>query len=408
MSAPEMKNQNTGPEFYGLLAEFRTPDDLLHACEAVRDAGYTKWDSHMPYPVHHFEEKMGIRMTILPWIVLGGGITGLFGGLAMAYWMNGIDYPWIISGKPLFSLPAFFPIMFELTILLAAFGAFFGMWALNKLPEFHHPVFTSERFKRATNDRFFIHIAANDPVFEKEKTRALLEKAKAVAVEDIFDEGDPRVPSMLKYGIALAITLTLIPAAVAYRARHMTSPEPRVHVFFNMDNQPIYKTQKASPFFADGRTMRKPVEGTVARDEILDDPYLTSGLEPDGDYGTGFPGSIEVTESFLRHGKSRYEVFCAVCHGIDGAGNGMIHQRAQQVPTAGWVPPTNLHERRIRTQPEGMIYETILKGRRNMPPYGHQMSYTDAWSIVAYVRALQLAENAPIDAVPTQHREQLK
>ena len=157
-----------------LLAEFESAHDLLKAAEKVRDAGYKKWDCHTPVPVHGLDRAMGLRRTILPWICLGGGLTGCAIALVMQLWMNGIDYRLIVSGKPFFSVPANIPITFELTVLLAAFGAFFGMLILNNLPLHYHPLHRSERFRRATSDRFFISIEADDPAFDGEKTEAFL------------------------------------------------------------------------------------------------------------------------------------------------------------------------------------------------------------------------------------------
>jgi hypothetical protein len=164
----------TPVQVLGYLAEFDDPHLLLHACEKVRDAGYTHWDAHTPFPVHGLNDAMGLKPSKLPYLVLGGGVTGLGLALLMQYWMNVLDYPYLISGKPLFSVPANIPVIFELTVLLSAFAAFFGMLAINGLPRYHHPVFYSARISRATDDRFFISIDARDPKFEREATGQLI------------------------------------------------------------------------------------------------------------------------------------------------------------------------------------------------------------------------------------------
>jgi hypothetical protein len=164
----------SAPRLYGLLAEFQTPEQLLAACEKVRDAGFTRWDAHAPFPVHGLNDAMGIRPTRLPWFVLAAGLTGAAVGVTMQWWMNAVDYPWIVSGKPFWSLPANVPVAFEVTILLAAATAFVGMLALNGLPRLHHPLFKSARFRRATADRFFISIEADDPRFDPERTESFL------------------------------------------------------------------------------------------------------------------------------------------------------------------------------------------------------------------------------------------
>jgi hypothetical protein len=166
-----------------VLAEFSTTADVMHAAEKVRDAGYTRWDTHTPFPVHGMDAAMGLKDSRLGWIVLGAALTGLGGAYAMMYWMNGVDYPFVVGGKPPDALPSMVPILFELTILLSAFGAVFGMFHLNRLPRHNHPIFESDRFRSFSDDRFFLSIEAEDPKFNLEKTKALLEAAHASHVE---------------------------------------------------------------------------------------------------------------------------------------------------------------------------------------------------------------------------------
>ncbi|MDQ3032910.1 MAG: DUF3341 domain-containing protein [Myxococcota bacterium] len=170
------------------LAEFETPGTVMKAAERVRDAGYRRWDVHTPFPVHGMDRAMGMPDSRLGWIVLACGLTGCASAFAMMYWMNGLDYPLVIGGKPPDALPSMVPVMFELTILLSAFGAVFGMFGLNQLPRHNHPVFHSERFERATDDRFFISIEAADEKFDLEDTRALLESLGAANLELIQEE----------------------------------------------------------------------------------------------------------------------------------------------------------------------------------------------------------------------------
>src|SRR5579883_161428 len=157
-----------------LLAQFDTTADVVHAAEKVRDAGYKKWDTHTPFPIHGMDAAMGLKDSRLGWIVLLAALTGLTGAFTMMHWMNGIDYPTVVGGKPPGApgtLPSMVPIMFELTILFSAFGAVLGMFGLNQIPRHHHPVFESDRFKAATDDKFFISIEAEDPKFNLAKTR---------------------------------------------------------------------------------------------------------------------------------------------------------------------------------------------------------------------------------------------
>lgn len=182
-----------GPRAWGLLAEFETVEALLAAVERVRLEGYTRFDAHAPVPVHGIDEAMGIRMSKLPWVVAGGGIAGASCALLMQWWMNAHDYPFMISGKPLFGLPAAIPITFELTVLLGSIGAVLGLFVVTGFPRLHHPLFASERFRRSTADRFFVSIEAEDPKYDGAATRALLESLGPSHLEEILDddgEGD--------------------------------------------------------------------------------------------------------------------------------------------------------------------------------------------------------------------------
>ncbi len=187
MNKETVHTDNSNNRIYGLLAEFDTTDAIIDSAEKVRDAGYKKWDVHTPFPVHGLDEAMGIKPTILPWLVLGGGITGAAAGLLLQWWTNAVDYPHIISGKPFFSLPANIPIIFEVTVLVSAITTVLGLFGLNQLPKWYHPLFTSHRFRRVTTDRFFIVIEAADPIFDLEKTRTFLSSLTPAAVDAVED-----------------------------------------------------------------------------------------------------------------------------------------------------------------------------------------------------------------------------
>lgn len=170
---------------YGVIAEYDTPGDLIHACEKVRDAGYKYWDAHTPFPIHGMDEAMGLKWCKIPWIVLCCGLVGCTLGLALQLWVNLVEYPIVIAGKPFNSLPAFMPVTFELTILFSAFGSVFSMLMTNFLPMLSHPLFKSEQFKRATDDKFFISIEARDAKFDAAATVRLLEAAGGKNIERV-------------------------------------------------------------------------------------------------------------------------------------------------------------------------------------------------------------------------------
>jgi hypothetical protein len=166
-----------------LLAEFDSTSGILHAAEVVRDAGYTRWDVHSPFPVHGMDRAMGLEDSRLGWTVLIFALCGLSGAFVMMFWMGGVDYPFVAGGKPPGAIPPMAPILFELTILASAFGTVFGMLHLNRLPHHNHPIFESDRFRAASDDKFFLSIEAADPRFDLARTHDLLDRAHATNIE---------------------------------------------------------------------------------------------------------------------------------------------------------------------------------------------------------------------------------
>ena len=160
---------------YGLMAEFDDPTSLVAATRRAHDAGYRRMDAYSPFPIEELHEALGSRHTRLPLIVLIGGLVGCIGGYALEYWVSAIAYPINVGGRPLHSWPAFIPVTFECTILVAALSAVFGMLALNGLPMPYHPVFNVPRFALASRNRFFLCIEAHDRKFDLTETRRFLE-----------------------------------------------------------------------------------------------------------------------------------------------------------------------------------------------------------------------------------------
>jgi len=175
------------PLLYGLMAEFDDPNDLVAAARKANQAGYRRMDAYSPLPIEELHEALGLHHTRLPLIVLIGGLVGCIGGYALEWWTSTMAYPINVGGKPLHSWPAFIPVTFECTILLAALSAVFGMLALNGLPEPYHPVFNVPRFALASRNRFFLCIEARDPKFELNQTRAFLESLGPREVSTVAD-----------------------------------------------------------------------------------------------------------------------------------------------------------------------------------------------------------------------------
>jgi len=160
---------------YGIIATFDTSPEIYKASKEVHQAGYTKFDVFTPFPVHGIEKVMGEKRSVLGGFSLAGGITGFCTGMAIVAFMN-YNYPLTVGGKVIFG-PIFpFPIFYELTILLAAFGTLGGMFILNNLPRHNHPVFEYEKFGMSSDDKFMIVIESDDSKFDEAATSTFLKK----------------------------------------------------------------------------------------------------------------------------------------------------------------------------------------------------------------------------------------
>src|SRR5438876_5944846 len=171
-------------QLYGIIAEFDSPTELVASTRHTYAAGYRRVNGYSTFPIEALSEAIGFHHTRLPLIVLIGGIIGALGGFFMQYWMEVIDYPIIVGGKPFNSWPAFIPITFECTVLAAAFAAVLGMLALNKLPQPYHPVFNAPNFALATRDSFFLVIESKDPKFDHDEVMRFL---KSIEARDVCD-----------------------------------------------------------------------------------------------------------------------------------------------------------------------------------------------------------------------------
>lgn len=172
---------------YGVVGEFRTADDVVEAVRKCYAAGYRSMDVMSPFPLHGVDEAMHAPRSILGYIVLCCGLTGLTFGFLLQWWTGGIDYPLVIAGKPYFAIESSIPVMFECTILFSAFGSLLGMLAINGLPRLHHPAFTARWSDRSTDDRFLLIIQANDPKFKPAECARFLESVGAFSTELVED-----------------------------------------------------------------------------------------------------------------------------------------------------------------------------------------------------------------------------
>lgn len=423
-----MAEENTNEDntkLVGLLAQFDDPNSLLDACNQCREAGYTKTDAFSPFPVHGIDPALGIKRSILPFIVLSVGITGLFIGLGLQFFANSDafddispfkGYAYYIGGKPIFSVPANIPVTFEIIVLSSAFATFLGMWFLNRLPRFSNPLHRISRFKRVTNDKFFLMVEADDSKFSRTATETQLNQWGAVAIEECHqDLTDTKLPKWLSMAGVLVAILLLLPPVMIFRAKGMVNNRPRLHFNPDMDWQIKFKPQTVSPIadnesapylFADMRAMRQPVTGSVPFGHLEVDSEFFQGAKDgqsstkDGEenldaYVTEFPAELTVDEEFLVRGKQRFEIYCSACHGYAGQGDGLVNARAMALGQSGkatWTTAKSLHDPVVKDpkqNPVGRLYDTISNGRGTMGPYRAQITPKDRWAIVAYIKALQ-------------------
>lgn len=201
------------------------------------------------------------------------------------------------------------------------------------------------------------------------------------------------------------VVISWVPLVLIAQSRATHSRKPRIHLFFDMDNQPKYKSQRLDPLFADHREMRPQVPGTIARGQWHTDTQMYEGVV-DGKWATTFP--FEITQAVMKRGQQRFDIYCSPCHGVSGDGNGMVAVRAEELQEGTWIPPADLRSALVRSRPVGHLFNTITNGIRNMPSYGKQIPVRDRWAIVAYVLALQRSQRATLKDVPESVRPSLR
>lgn len=210
-----------------------------------------------------------------------------------------------------------------------------------------------------------------------------------------------KIPRIIVYVLMIGGCIALIPPLVFARMRATPSPNRPIHIFWDMDFQPKFKAQAPNPLFADGRAMRPPVQGSVARGESYVDTHMFEGVV-DGQWATALPTSMKLDQATLERGQQRFNIYCSACHGYAGYGDGAVNQRAMELvsnvngPVNGtqWVAAKSLHDETTRHQPMGQLFNTVTHGIRNMAGYGAQISVADRWAIAAYVKALQFSQDA--------------
>ncbi len=366
-----------------VLGLYENADALMKGIHEVRPKQLGRLEAYTPYPIHGIDDALGLRQSPLGAMVMVMGILGALTALGAEYWISAVDYPIVTGGKAPWSWEAFVPIMFEVTVLFATFTAGLGMLlVMNRLPFFGHPVLASKSIAKITRDQFALAIEV-DPdsknALDDEAAEAALKDAGALTIEVLIQpEPAPSFTSafVLRSLGAIAGSCLFAGFVMYWLIKLFPVLPPMSHML----DQPRVGPQQSSRFFSDGRSMRMPVEGTVARGAL---PLGVASQDEAGSLTNPLPRTPEV----LALGKQKFAERCTVCHGALATGVGSL--------TAAYGgKPANLQAQQFRDYPDGKIYWVIVNGKNAMPSHAADLSVDQRWAIVHYVRALQRAQNA--------------
>jgi len=368
----------TDKKVFAASALFNTPDAIMAAAKRIALNGYTKWDVNTPYPVHGMDDAMDMKPSKLGFVTMFFGLAGIGIALLLMWWTLSVDYPLVIGGKPYFALPAFIPVTFEVTVLMATIFTVVSMFAIFfGLPDNSHPLHDTDYMKKVSCDHFGIIIETSDPNYNETEVTELLNSFDPVSTGFIYYREEEKYPILQpRFLMFLASTAIVVSIGTYLMLNKLMFIVP----FDWMMEQDKIVAQNSSDFFEDGRGMRLPVEGTVARgfipypymgeanpEEVLSNPHLS-------------------TKENIELGQRKYLTYCSPCHGNFGDGDSRMNG---QFPN----PPT-LHSNRARDFSDGMIYHIMTNGQNIMPSYASQVTREERWAIVNYIRVLQRAKNA--------------
>ncbi|MFN3196592.1 MAG: quinol:electron acceptor oxidoreductase subunit ActD [Chlorobiota bacterium] len=369
-------------KLYSIAALFDTPNSIMDAAAKVQEAGYENYDVNTPYPVHGMDGQMKLRPSKMGYYTITIGLTFMSLMLYFMYWVYNIDYPQVIGGKPLFPLPAFVPIMFEVTVLTGAVLTVAIMIIFYfKFPNNSHPLHDTDYMKSVSSDKFGICIEAKDPKFDINEVKELLKSLGASKVDEIyFDEEEVNYKNKVlepKFVIGLIAIAGFTSLSVYLHMNKVLYLPP----FDWMLVQHKVTAQDHSDFFDNGISSRPPVKGTVARGFM---PYL---------YEDDIEGASEnlqnpypATAENIELGKRKYLTYCSPCHGDLAKGDSRLKGQFPNGPT--------LHSDKVVNWTDGRLYHVITQGQNVMPGYKKTVTRKERWSIVNYVRTLQRALDA--------------
>lgn len=369
-------------KLFSLAAIFDKPNDIMHAADSIASDGYTKYDVNTPYPVHGMDGAMKLKPSRLGYFTISIGLTFMSLMLYFMYWVNNIDYPQVIGGKPFFPLPALVPILFEVTVLTGAVLTVVIMIVFFfKFPNNSHPLHDSDYIKDVSSDKYGLYIESDDPKFDLDKIKTRFKELGASRIDEIYwDEEEVKTVNRIMEP-KFVIGLILIAGFTSFSAYMHLNKLLYITPFDWMMTQHKVSAQQKSDFFEDGFAMREPVMGSVARGFI---PYAfkddIQGAEQN------LLNSLPATEENLKLGKKKYLTFCSPCHGDFGKGDSRLKGQFPNGPT--------IHSDKVVNWSDGMLYHVITVGQNSMPGYEKQINNKERWAIVHYIRTLQRAFNA--------------
>lgn len=387
-----------------LVATFQREEDLLHAVRQLRRRGLEIVEAYTPYPVHGLDEALGLAPSRLSWICALMGVGGAGVMLWFQTWTSAIDWPVNVGGKPLTSLPAFMPVVFESMVLAAGIGTALAFFAISRLVPGRKPRLV---IPRVTDDRFAVVVHETDASFSPNQVRAMLAESGAVQVEDRATStrdgfcggtGQPEdtacpaatgfvCPLRRRFGlpnlVLTALLLTVITVAFVVGG---TSGGRGWEFLPNMVWSPAYDAYALAAKGPGGLATQDAPPGVVARGEV---PLAYARSEEDALLaGKELKNPFSPTSARdLTRGTFVFENFCTACHGLAGQGDGPVAQR-------GYPPPPNLATGSSRSMPDGQLFHIITYGRRNMPSHAAQLEPDDRWKVILHIRKLQ-AESTP-------------
>ncbi|MGV3522645.1 MAG: quinol:electron acceptor oxidoreductase subunit ActD [Candidatus Sericytochromatia bacterium] len=368
------------PKLYAITGLFDTPDEIMHAAEKASQR-YRKFDVHTPYPVHGMDDAMGLGESKIGWVTLVVGTTCMLLMLAFIAWVSLVDYPNVWAGKPFFNLPAYIPILFEVTVLTGAVTTVLTLFFIvSGFPRNTHPLHDTPYMQRTSDDKFGLCIEAADPAFDDADARSFLQELGAQNILAIHE--DPKeAESGLSLGKAIFVGwLVLVAIAVSGAGYFGLNRMVFLPPYNWMSVQDKVVAQATNTVFKDGRSMQRPVEGTVPRG-YLPEPSAEDALK----MVAFMPNPLPRDEATFAMGKQQFESKCSACHGYYGEGDSRLNG---QFP----APPT-LHSEKVVNWPDAQIYHVITYGQNIMPSYAKQLTKEERWAIAHYIRALQRSLN---------------